>query len=345
MIYDITLKIAYDYPDQVKDARHILRVRPSQEPSQTVWGAEIDISPRPGERVLDQDFFGNTLDHVLLFQPHQALKITMRSRVEIHRAAPDLEATPTVAEIVRAAFASRDVSGRGPMHYLGDSRIAHASEAMTAYARKHVAMDAPIGVAMLAFAKAITKEFAYKPGATTVNTPVDEAFAARKGVCQDFAHIMISALRGIGVPAAYVSGFLRTIPPAGRPRLEGADAMHAWVKVWLGDQLGWRGFDPTNAMATRDDHIVVAVGRDYSDVAPIDGVLITAGPQKTRHTVDVIPLGEPQPVPAPDADKAEATEDEAAEAVAEAEAKDDAEAAPAAIQAPPTAPGLPAAKA
>lgn len=342
MIYDITLKIAYDYPDQVKDARHILRVRPSPEPSQTIWGAEIDISPKPDERVLDMDFYGNTLDHVLLFQPHQALKITMRSRVEIHRATPNLEATPTVAEIVRAAFASRDVSGRGPMHYLGDSRIAHASDAMTAYARKHVAMDAPIGVAMLDFAKTITKEFAYKPGATTVNTPVEEAFAARKGVCQDFAHIMISALRGIGVPAAYVSGFLRTIPPPGKPRLEGADAMHAWVKVWLGEELGWRGFDPTNAMATRDDHIVVAVGRDYSDVAPIDGVLITAGPQKTRHTVDVIPLGEPQPVPAPKTDEDDDSAESADETSVEAESD---EAAPAEIQAPPTAPGLPAAKA
>lgn len=292
MIYDLTLKIAYDYPSEVKDARHILRVRPHSELGQEALSAEVAIRPKPDERLAERDFFGNDLDHVLLLPSHKALSVTMKARVRLSRTLPDLAATPSVAEIADMAFRARDASGQGPMHYLGDSRIVRTSEALTAYALKHVAADAPIGSAMLAFAKTIKADFAYKPGATTVDTPLEEAFAKREGVCQDFAHVMIAALRGIGVPAAYVSGFLRTIPPPGRPRLAGADAMHAWVNVWLGDELGWRGFDPTNAMATLDDHIVVAVGRDYSDVAPIDGVLITAGRQKTRHTVDVAPVEE-----------------------------------------------------
>ncbi|MFD1703177.1 transglutaminase domain-containing protein [Methylopila henanensis] len=290
MIYDLELVIAYDYPSEVKDARHILRVRPSVELGQETLSTQLAIRPRPDETLREQDFFGNALDHVLLFPPHEALSVTMKARVKVTRELPDLDATPSVAEIAEAAFVARDTTGRGPMHYLGDSRIVRLSEPLTDYAREMIDPAAPVGAAMLRFAEQIRKDFTYKPGATTVDTPVLEAFAAREGVCQDFAHIMIASLRGIGVPAAYVSGFLRTIPPEGKPRLAGADAMHAWVNVWLGHELGWRGFDPTNAMTVLNDHVVVAVGRDYSDVAPIDGVLITAGPQKTRHSVDVVPV-------------------------------------------------------
>lgn len=292
MIYDLTLKIAYDYPSEVKDARHILRVRPHSELGQDALSADLTIKPKPDEAQSERDFFGNDLDHVLLLPSHKALQVVMKARVRVNRTLPNLDATPTVAEIADLAFRARDSGGQGPMHYLGDSRIVRTSETLTAYARDSVDLTAPIGAAMLAFSKKIRSDFVYKPGATTVDTPVEEAFAKKEGVCQDFAHIMIASLRGVGVPAAYVSGFLRTIPPEGRPRLAGADAMHAWVNVWLGDELGWCGFDPTNAMATLDDHIVVAVGRDYSDVAPIDGVLITAGRQKTRHSVDVVPVAE-----------------------------------------------------
>jgi transglutaminase-like putative cysteine protease len=176
------------------------------------------------------------------------------------------------------------------MHFLGDSRIVRLFQPATDYAARILDGGAPSGEAILALARRIKADFKYAPGVTTVDTSVEEIFLEREGVCQDFAHLMIAALRGVGVPAAYVSGFLRTRPPPGRPRLAGADAMHAWVNVWLGDELGWTGFDPTNGMVALDDHLVVAVGRDYSDVAPIDGVLITAGPQKTRHAVDVVPV-------------------------------------------------------
>jgi transglutaminase-like putative cysteine protease len=126
-----------------------------------------------------------------------------------------------------------------------------------------------------------------------VDTPATEAFAKQRGVCQDFSHIMIACLRGIGIPAGYVSGFLRTLPPPGKPKLEGADAMHAWVHAWCGDAAGWVEFDPTNDCFVGADHIVVARGRDYSDVAPIKGAMRIAGDQKSRQAVDVIPyLGE-----------------------------------------------------
>ena len=130
----------------------------------------------------------------------------------------------------------------------------------------------------------------FDPDATTVDTPPAEAFARRHGVCQDFAQVMIACLRGIGIPAGYVSGFLRTNPPPGKPRLEGADAMHAWVRAWCGWQTGWVEFDPTNAIPAGTDHIVAARGRDYGDVAPVKGILRIAGDQTTEHAVDVLPV-------------------------------------------------------
>lgn len=292
MIYDLVLKIGYHYPSDVKDARHILRVRPRSERGQRLISGAVTISPEPDETKRELDFFGNALDHVLILPSHDALKVTMRARVEVRRPTPDLALTPTVAELRRAATAARKSDGAGAMHFLGDSRIVRLSRPLADYAAETLKDDAPAGEAVLAFAKRIKVDFKYAPGATTVDTTVEEAFASREGVCQDFAHVMIAALRGVGIPAAYVSGFLRTTPPKGRPRLEGADAMHAWVDVWLGPEAGWWGFDPTNAMMALDDHVVVANGRDYGDVAPIDGVLITAGPQKTTHSVDVAPVAE-----------------------------------------------------
>jgi transglutaminase-like putative cysteine protease len=138
--------------------------------------------------------------------------------------------------------------------------------------------------------RAIHSEFTYVPGATKVNTPAADAFKLKKGVCQDFAHIMIVALRSLDIPAGYVSGFLRTIPPAGKERLEGADAMHAWVRVWCGHAAGWMEWDPTNNMMAGTDHIRVAYGRDYADVAPVIGILKIYGGHKTEQAVDVIPV-------------------------------------------------------
>lgn len=290
MIYDLSLMIAYDYADAVNDARHVLRVRPRLEPGQRPGPVKVSIDPKPDEIIRDRDFFGNALDHLLILPAHDALTVTMRTRVEVERERPALERTPAVRELVALARSSRDPGGAGPMHFLGASRMVRAAEPFTAYAAKSMAPDRPVGEAVFELARRIKAEFDYAPGATTVDTPVEEAFAKREGVCQDFAHVMIAALRGVGVPAAYVSGFLRTEPPPGQKRLEGADAMHAWIQAWLGPQTGWIGFDPTNAMLALDDHVTVAVGRDYGDVAPIDGTVMTSGDQKTHHAVDVKPV-------------------------------------------------------
>ena len=134
----------------------------------------------------------------------------------------------------------------------------------------------------------IRNQFKYDPKATVISTPLAEVFEKRRGVCQDFAHLMIAGLRGLGLPAAYVSGYLRTIPPPGKPRLQGADATHAWVSLWCGEQMGWIGFDPTNDLLIENDHIVLAVGRDFSDVSPVDGIIVGSPKQKLGVAVDVL---------------------------------------------------------
>ena len=134
----------------------------------------------------------------------------------------------------------------------------------------------------------IRTDFKYDPKATVISTPLREVFEKRHGVCQDFAHIMIAGLRGLGLPAAYVSGYLRTIPPPGKPRLQGADATHAWVSLWCGPKTGWIGFDPTNDILVATDHIVLAIGRDFSDVSPVDGVIVGSRKQKLAVAVDVL---------------------------------------------------------
>ena len=162
--------------------------------------------------------------------------------------------------------------------------------AMTAFAKSVLKPSMTVAEAVTAVGHALCMHMEFDAKATTVDTPAAEAFAKQRGVCQDFSHIMIACLRGAGIPAGYVSGFLRTKPPPGKPRLDGADAMHAWVRAWAGPATGWVEFDPTNDIPSGPDHIVVAYGRDYSDVPPIKGTMRMSGGQKHNQAVDVIPL-------------------------------------------------------
>jgi len=159
---------------------------------------------------------------------------------------------------------------------------------VTAYASASFAPGAGILGSAADLMRRIRRDFKYDPKATVISTPLKEVFEKRHGVCQDFAHVMIAGLRGLGLPAAYVSGYLRTIPPPGKPRLQGADATHAWVSVWCGAALGWIGFDPTNDLLVENDHIILAIGRDFSDVSPVDGIIVGSRKQKLNVAVDVL---------------------------------------------------------
>ena len=158
---------------------------------------------------------------------------------------------------------------------------------ITAYTREHLSDDMTTMEAVRAVGESLHADMTYSAEATDVNTPVGTAFEARAGVCQDFSHIMIAGLRGVGIPAAYVSGFLRTYPPPGKEKLVGVDAMHAWVRAWVGPEVGWVEFDPTNNQFAGVDYIVIGYGRDYDDVAPVRGSMRGAGEQDSDQSVDV----------------------------------------------------------
>lgn len=292
MIYDLRHITTYGYSRPVPLARCILRLLPHNDGGQRVERSELSISPRPAERIDGVCFFGNRMTTIIISKPHRELKVEMKARITVNRPpAPHPGLTRHWEEVAALALASGSLAPDSPAHQLFPSRLTPQVDAVVAYARKSFSQLRPVLEAACDLMARIRAEFDYDPEATEVSTPLAEAFAKRHGVCQDFAHIMIAGLRGLGLPAAYVSGYIRTIPPPGQKRLEGADASHAWVMLWCGPETGWIGLDPTNDLIVADDHIVTAVGRDYADVSPLDGVLVGPGSQKVGVAVDVIPVG------------------------------------------------------
>ncbi|WP_293901959.1 transglutaminase family protein [Phenylobacterium sp.] len=293
MIYGLRHRTTYAYGNSVSFARCVLRLIPNSSPGQTVLKTALTVTPEPSVREERIGPFGETVVTVIIDKPHTSLVIEANSRVDVH-APPLPNASASLQwEVVRgAAFSSSGLEANGPAAFLYPTRRTPKLAMITDYARQSFPPGRPIVEATSELMRRIHADFKYDPGATEVSTPVLEAFNARHGVCQDFSHIMITGLRGLGLPTSYISGYLRTIPPPGQQRLEGADATHAWVTVWCGEGVGWIGFDPTNAILAQNDHIELGVGRDYSDVAPIDGIILASGKQDLTVEVDVIPEGE-----------------------------------------------------
>ena len=291
MIYDIRHLTTYRYGSQVTFAQCTLTLVPSTGPGQQVEHAGLAIEPKPRVLTHHRSFFGHQVAVAQIDVPHRELRIESRARVMVDRTGPGLLMPGSSWEQVRReAAGSRSLRPAAPGHFLFPSPRIQFAPAVTAYARESFATGMPAVEGGIGLMRRIRRDFRYDPDATRVSTPLIEAFTKRHGVCQDFAHIMIAGLRGLGLPARYVSGYIRTIPPEGQTRLEGADATHAWVDLWCGADLGWIGLDPTNAIAAGNDHIVLATGRDYDDVAPVGGVLLGASNQQIVVNVDVIPV-------------------------------------------------------
>jgi transglutaminase-like putative cysteine protease len=290
MIYDVRQITTYAYASPAAYAQHILRLVPIARERQRVTAAALAIDPAPVRRREGQDFFENRTTTIEIDAPHNTLVVKLAARITVEPvAAADFGATPPWERVRDATVASRDLGPHSPVHFIYPSRLISLDPEIRDYVRESFPPGRPILVGAVEVMNRIKSDFTYELGATTVTTAPSMSFALRRGVCQDFAHIMISGLRGLGLPAAYVSGYLRTVPRSGAARLEGADAMHAWVMVWCGD-AGWWGLDPTNALIASDDHVVLAIGRDYADAAPIGGVMLGSGQQRLSTAVDVIPV-------------------------------------------------------
>ncbi|MBB3953196.1 transglutaminase family protein [Novosphingobium sediminicola] len=290
MRYRIHHSTSLLYDSVVRLARLNLRLKPAPWPGQRVENFALKLDPPPAEIEAGDGPWIVHRHRVILREALSELSIESRFEIEVNEPAPAPEDAPDIASIRAAALALPDLSAMGPASYLFASPMAPPSAAIAEWAAPFFGPDQSVLAAGHALMGAIHAQFSYDGTATSVTTTAKDAFEQKRGVCQDFAHVMIVAARAHGIPAAYVSGYLRTLPPPGQPRLVGADAMHAWAALWCGQDIGWVGFDPTNDVLAGTDHIFVAMGRDYADIAPIDGVFMGGAGQRLSVSVDVEPV-------------------------------------------------------
>lgn len=290
MTYHITHRTLYEYAAPVTVSHHVTRLEPRGSGSQSCEKFTLKIFPEPALRKARTDYFGNQLCLFSIQELHSKLELITSSRVVVEVEKDPQHESMASWESVIAMF--RDpVSPEvvEPYQYFFDSPLVRASMELADYARESFTPGIPLVAGTRDLTRRIFTDFKFDSRATTVATPLEEVWEKRRGVCQDFAHLGLACLRSLGLPARYVSGYLRTRPPEGKPRLVGADASHAWFSVYSPGN-GWVDFDPTNNLQPSVEHITVAYGRDFGDVSPVAGILTGGGKHDVKVSVDVEPL-------------------------------------------------------
>ncbi|MCC7274633.1 MAG: transglutaminase family protein [Alphaproteobacteria bacterium] len=289
MEYRVRHRTTYRYLQPVAQSVHLLHLEPRTTGRQTVDAATVAVAPAPAWRARRADAFGNHAEWLALDEPHLTLEITAESRV-VAASMPSPEAGGDPWETIRAGLElPADPASRAAVDFLFDSPNVRSTPEILAYARRSFPAGRPALEGAVELMGRIHADFRYDTTVTDATTPVERVFEIRAGVCQDFAHLAIACLRSLGLPARYVSGYLLTRPPPGRPRLVGADASHAWLALWC-PPVGWVDLDPTNDVLPDEGHVTVAWGRDYGDVAPISGVVVGGGDHTIEVGVDVVPV-------------------------------------------------------
>ena len=280
----------YRYASRVDIAHHVLHLQPRNMPSQKVQRFTLTIDPEPANCRASFDYFGNRQHHMSLQGPHQALQVISHSIVEL---------TPRFAQLEEDSSPAWESVRDGLLYHAGAAYPAHGEFSLPSHfvpthdefrryaLQAFTPQQSLLGGAIRLMAQ-MYQDFCYATASTDINTPALEAFRVRRGVCQDFAHIMLACLRSIGLAARYVSGYLLTEPPPGQPRLLGADASHAWVSVYC-PHHGWVELDPTNNLIPDSKHVVIGYGRDYADVPPLRGVIHGGGAHTLEVEVSVVP--------------------------------------------------------
>ncbi|MET0788813.1 MAG: transglutaminase family protein [Cellulomonas sp.] len=295
--YDLVHRTTYTYANVVTDSYGRTTMTPRDVPGQACLTTSIEIDPPPADTTVHVDYFGNRTTYFGVTTPHTRLVVTARSTIEVSRHAPDPATLPTVGwhEVARRVAAA-EVGRLDPSivdlreALLPSPHVAFADQVRD-WAAPTFAEDRPVVDVLVELAHRIRTELDYRSGSTTVHTTQAQLLAQKAGVCQDFAHLMIAALRLHGLPARYSSGYIETRPPAGREKLRGADASHAWVSAWV-PGAGWVEVDPTNDQLVDDRYVLLGWGRDYDDVPPLRGVIFTEGSgSRLTVSVDLVPSG------------------------------------------------------
>jgi len=291
-LFDVRHTTTYDYQSLVTVSHHLLRLSPRRMRRQLVLEHKLEIHPQPASTSIHTDYFGNEVMFVTVEGAHRQLQVTAHNRVALLPSfVPDSSETPAWESVRGLCRTDRSVRVLEAGEYMFASPQAGARQAYADYAEPSFPTGRSILEAVLDLTARIFNDFQFDPTATTISTPLEQVFAQRRGVCQDFAHLQIACLRSMGLPARYVSGYLETLPPPGQPKLVGADASHAWVAFFC-PGLGWIDVDPTNNLLPSMQHITLGWGRDFGDISPVRGVLSGGDEHFLSVGVDVIAQGE-----------------------------------------------------
>ncbi len=289
--YRIRHRTCYRYAEPVTFCQNLTHLALRDLPTQPAPISTLVVSPEPLYIDEQIDSFGNFVSYFSLQEQHKELTLDATHQVTLFpKALPEPSSTPLWADVVQRLHTQRDDSTLSALPFVYESRYVSPIHEFHDYARVSFVKDRPILQAALDLTHRVFTTFLYDPRSTTISTPIREVMRTRRGVCQDFAHLLCAMIRSMGLACRYVSGYIATKPPPGKARLIGADATHAWVSVYCGD-AGWVGLDPTNNCAEGDSHIVLGWGRDYDDVTPVKGVILGGGDNTVTVMVDVMPMG------------------------------------------------------
>ena len=290
MEFQVRHRTTYRYLQDVSHSWHLAHLRLRTTPAQTVHDSIVTFSLEPASRVERNDYFGNPCEWFSLDQPHTQLEVIAQSHVTVE---PRPERTSrdslTWEEVRRLLENPIDEEARDAVQFMFDSPLTSFESDIAGYTAVSFPPGRPLLTGAMELMNRIHKDFRYDTTVTDASTPVDRVFEIRAGVCQDLAHMGIAAMRSLGLPARYVSGYLLTQPPPGQPRLLGADASHAWFSVWS-PPFGWVDLDPTNNVLVSETHVTSSWGRDYGDVAPVAGIILGGHDHVVDVGVDVIPV-------------------------------------------------------
>jgi transglutaminase-like putative cysteine protease len=290
MIYRIRHRTTYKYKYPVSVGSHVACLKPRSLPHHQVTRSELSIQPTPATCTERMDYFGNLLCFFTIQEPHKELVVDARSEVIIEEAAVRWPSeSPPWEEAARSIPNDLSPAAIEAYQFGFESPRIRVRREFAAYALESFTPGRPLAEGLLDLTARIHRDFRFDSKVTTVRTTIEEVFRKRRGVCQDFSHLQIACLRSLNLAARYVSGYLRTYPPPGKPRLVGADASHAWVSVYC-PGAGWLDTDPTNNLVPTNGHVTLAWGRDYGDVSPLRGLILGGGSHTLKVGVDMEPI-------------------------------------------------------